>query len=92
MYPSVSRFDQSIPGCDVYPYPFSQVASFFRVLAAKLLLLRVIFISAVTTHYLIDVWTREKGIFQLLCHIYSVPLRWLLNLFQICFDLTNILP
>ena len=43
-------------------YLLSQIAGFSRVLAAKLLLLRVIFISAVTAHYLIDVWTCEKGI------------------------------
>ena len=43
-------------------YLFSQVAGFFCVLAAKLLLLLVIFIRAVTAHYLIDVWTCEKDI------------------------------
>ena len=43
-------------------YLFSQLADFFRVLAAKLLLLLVIFIRAVTAHYLIDVWTCEKDI------------------------------
>ena len=40
---------------------FFQVAGFFRVLAAKLLLL-VIFISAATAPYLIDVWTCENNI------------------------------
>ena len=41
---------------------FSQVAGFFPVLAAKILLLLVIFISAVTARYLIDMWTCEKGV------------------------------
>ena len=43
-------------------YLFSQVAGFFRVPAAKLLLLLVICIRAVTAHDLIDVWTCEQDI------------------------------
>ena len=43
-------------------YLFFQVASFFRVLPAKLLLLLVIFIRAVTAHYLINMGTCEKDI------------------------------
>ena len=43
-------------------YPFFQVAGFLRVFAVKLLLLQVIFIRAVTAHYLIDVWTCEQDI------------------------------
>ena len=41
-------------------YLFFQVASLFRVLPAKLLLLLGIFIRAVTAHYLVDMGTGEK--------------------------------
>ena len=41
-------------------YLFFQVAGFFRVFGAKLLLLLVIFIRVVTAHYLIDMWTRTQ--------------------------------
>ena len=44
-------------------YLFFQVASLFRVLPAKLLLLLGIFIRAVTAHYLIDMGTRKQDIF-----------------------------
>ena len=53
---------------------FSQVAGFSRVFAAKLLLLLVIFIRAVTAHYLIDVWTCEKGI---IFEIRTIPALYL---------------
>ena len=37
-------------------------------------------------------WNTDHSLFQLLCHSYFEPLRWLLDLFQFCFVLTNILP
>ena len=43
-------------------YLFFQVAGFFRVFVVKLLLLQVIFIRAVTAHYLMDVLTCEQDI------------------------------
>ena len=43
-------------------YLLFQVASLFRVLSAKLLLLLVIFIRAVIAHYLIDMGTCEQDI------------------------------
>ena len=82
-------------------YLFFQVAGFFRVFAAKLLLLPGYFYScghSTLSHRCVDLRTgyhfqnTDHSLFQLLCNSYFVSLRWLLDLFQICFVLTNALP